>query len=829
MAGTPRSPPPLLASASKKFLREGTFRVPEHVFAVQEDVGIVRIKVTRDQELAVPATITFSTSEGSAKAGRHFKAVEAGVIRFASHERQKEARVLVHDDPHAMEDTREFYVHIEFPNATVETVTVRILKDDVNVPQLVLNNGVFQATSATATLYTLFGLDMVQLYGGDQDDINAGYVTMFCILLFTVEITLTVCVKGVGFMKYAMFWMDVIATVALVGSLPQFAGTIVGVILTGGGSANIARAARAARAGARSGRIIKLPKLLAIMAEVGATFTLKRQQKRKLKRLELQGRDEEAENMRKEAEAGGSPLSPAKIGARMVELVTGKVVVMLMLILVINALLSAEPIAQQQEQGLQHVKAAYNASGGDFEDPGFKMALWVYTRGSEGKPGSHFNEDQELVYLAVNGQVVPRLVHTDDPSPENLVYEEGAFYNNSDVYDSRRDIELLPSGDCGLDPDNYVRLTGSDPCEDAALFDNKKTIDWAATANMLLTVAVVFDMGLGMGLIGKEMQSTLVTPLDRLSNLFKAFKNIFMTALDKPPDRIRGPLPKGFPASAKEQNNKRFKEFKAKKEEKKKGVETPELTISEKVTRTHAALVEALRFAREIFPPDQPLALLLNTVEDIEMSFDANLNSVRRKVEAAQDNIMLLMSHYQDVRELWNLGVLTQDQLEQRLDELLSDSMKKNFFKLCEHKSLQKPPLSIAVQLGPAAKRYVEKRARATGLMCPPDEPVGELPDELTNGVVREVLLRETRTVLRVVLAYLGEEVPPGMQTWQFNQLSNSMLEVLKRRLGVAREVLQNGDEGSPVTPVTSPGSGPPPQDAPMLVDSDEVVVVDHD
>lgn len=119
------------------------FSFETSVVAVQEDVGKVELKVTREavgNALSKPAKVQYKSRDGTARSPEDYTPVE-GTLWFAAGESEKQIFVTIIDDEGA-EDTEEFYVDLFSPEVTddpkakcaigsVPYMTVMIIDNDL--------------------------------------------------------------------------------------------------------------------------------------------------------------------------------------------------------------------------------------------------------------------------------------------------------------------------------------------------------------------------------------------------------------------------------------------------------------------------------------------------------------------------------------------------------------------------------------------------------------------------------------------------------------------------------------------------------------------------
>ena len=334
---------------------------------VREDCGVASIRIKRVSGTA-PCTIKYNTVPITATAGRDYNSVSNGTVKFAFEQQTAVAEILVYDDEgYEADKTFKVLFHsINHGNIVNEEGTVlkaaacmvTIKDNDFDLPRMIITSTWFTTITALATVYALFGTEIAQIHAGKDDDFWIGCITGTVAGIFFLEIALTLYVKGTKYAYTVMFIMDLIAMLALIPLIPAVA-VAMSSMSSFSETGVLARAGRAARAGSRAGRTIKLPRLIAKVTEFAAAVGDMASDAKKMaaakKSTELlnDGKTAKAAEVIKgakdaggQAEEGGP--SASKVGATLLELFTGKVIVMMLLLLVLSSFLLNEVTATQQ-------------------------------------------------------------------------------------------------------------------------------------------------------------------------------------------------------------------------------------------------------------------------------------------------------------------------------------------------------------------------------------------------------------------------------------------------------------------------------------------------
>ena len=160
---------------------------------------------------------------------------------------------------------------------------------------------------ALLTVYALFGDDVRQSACPPSFDIGFNVLTTIAFVCFTLEL-LASCVGKVGYLGGFYFWLDAVSTISL---LPDTGFVdVFGSGGEGGGTLNALKAGRASRA-ARATRVIRLVRLVRMVRVV------------KLYKLGSKGDDIEVNTSE-------ATLEPTKVGKKLNEMTTRKLILMIL-------------------------------------------------------------------------------------------------------------------------------------------------------------------------------------------------------------------------------------------------------------------------------------------------------------------------------------------------------------------------------------------------------------------------------------------------------------------------------------------------------------------
>lgn len=199
-----------------------------------------------------------------------------------------------------------------------------------------IESSVFQAVMLIATFHALFANDLKMAIGDKQHDFYIDLVLFFVLLLFLLELTISIyCIPK--YMNF-FFWLDLAASITLVleiGFLMNIGSTD---SMSSPGSLGLAKASRAAKAGAKAGRLAKLLRLIRLVKSVKLmkwTISFVR------KRNKVSDSEEDTNEI--------VDMKMSVVGQKMTESITKKVIIAVMMMLLSFSLLELDftPDARQ--------------------------------------------------------------------------------------------------------------------------------------------------------------------------------------------------------------------------------------------------------------------------------------------------------------------------------------------------------------------------------------------------------------------------------------------------------------------------------------------------
>eukprot|EP00854_Cymbomonas_tetramitiformis_P005915 gene5915-7117_t len=807
---------------------EFSFKVSE--LKCKENDGMIKIEVLREGSADSPSVVEWHTEDLSAHAGLDFAGTTNGQLVFNRGEtanrghkvysgvrgssQSKSIEIEIYDNEYENPTLHFFVVLTSVGGGMLKGETighveplkclVHILDTDGSVLTAILTSAAFQFFSTITTLYALFGTDIALIYVDKKDDDTVGHFTSACFVFFVFEIILTIAVQGSAYTMNVMLYMDLIATLALLPSIPWMLKLLGPAFSSAGSTGTLARAGRAARAGSRAGRAIKVPKLLGQVVGLLAGLASLLPAKESAEEGEETEDDEESMDSPKgsspkgssssrnskdsknlkdfdsqEAEAGQAspkapkpfkkrkkklkdmtneshpsiqdapqvtvPIAPSRIGTIVLEKLTGKLIVMMMLLLLINTILFEPPYSSQKLQGLMQLEAVYKQCGNNFEHDAFKGSL-----------------AEELLYLKIANQLVPKLKYDETSGDwvQPLEYEysdDGAalYYDQQNKYESLREASMSFEGpNCSPTFLEAVDDLISDECNLAVIFDNEKNSISEAENNMWLTVCIVGVLGVGMGLVASDLHSCILCHIERLTSVVRGVfevKNVL------------------FPAEGDNEQT------------------------SNPVRRAHRTARRwdhALEVMLETAPPSEPLKMPMEILTDVETALSLSFHGVRRTILRAQDSLKAPMGALEETFHKAKDGSLTLENfLVQVKTASVADDGTPVYLKLPVNPemkvflSLFVPKLAMSVENSLLnTNRTVASEARKIGLNVPID-------GDLTISDAQKVFLHWAKEKFTVFCAALQIEQPPSeeIESLDLEELYDLCEELI---LGKIREEL---------------------------------------
>jgi class 3 adenylate cyclase len=213
----------------------------------------------------------------------------------------------------------------------------------------IVDHSYVQSVTALLTLYALFG-DNIRLMATDKpaDDVF-GYVTIFAMVIFFIEIVMS-CIGKPGYFLGFFFWLDTVSTVSLILDVPAVSEYLFGGDVDEEGGH--LRAGRAGRAGARAGRIVRVIRLIRIVKLYKAMQEqeAKKQRAAAKRKKNLVPGDEDIEEWMREEDDSKMPERESRVGRKLSDMTTRRVIILVLALLFVLPNLDA--------QGLQEMPAS---------------------------------------------------------------------------------------------------------------------------------------------------------------------------------------------------------------------------------------------------------------------------------------------------------------------------------------------------------------------------------------------------------------------------------------------------------------------------------------
>ena len=364
------------------------------------------------------------------------------------------------------------------------------------------------------TLFVLFGDDVRLLVLPPSADVYVGIVTTVCFFMFTFELAAT-CYIRKDYKFSFFFWLDVIALVSLLPDIPIFYDYLLLLLQEESSSANgeglsVTRASKASRAGARAARIVRILRVVRLL-RILKVYELFYRHRKEQKMLKSYGSKYAKQFIRRrsldrQAQAHMSPdavalLPESKVGARLADLTTQKVIFIVLLMLFSGPFFSDTTVDFQYASslGLLHgesIRFKYNESSSFSEMlEGFKNATpsLLLLKMS-------VISDTDLVYSSVE-------TNEDRYRPIQLIYE-AAQCNPCNT------TRFLPFTYCSCEPGEQTY----------AIFDNSAAVSLSSQKNILQTCFIMLLLGAGTFGFSYDINRIVIAPVEGMVNLVNELK-----------------------------------------------------------------------------------------------------------------------------------------------------------------------------------------------------------------------------------------------------------------------------------------------------------------
>eukprot|EP00931_Biecheleriopsis_adriatica_P117323 TRINITY_DN92852_c0_g1_i1.p1 TRINITY_DN92852_c0_g1~~TRINITY_DN92852_c0_g1_i1.p1 ORF type:complete len:961 (+),score=168.67 TRINITY_DN92852_c0_g1_i1:111-2993(+) len=203
-----------------------------------------------------------------------------------------------------------------------------------------VDNAAFTAFTTFLTLYALTGDDLRILLTERPSDMIFNVNNLICLVVFSAEVVLSCMGKNDYYLGF-FFWLDVLSTATLVLDLTWVADAMQGDSTSTGDDFRQGRTARAGRAG----RVVRVLRLVRILKLYKAYYEA-RQRKAERERRKLQQQEEEDwdEADYEALENQEHKDSESRVGKKLSETTTRKVIVLILTMLTILPLLSVDQV-----------------------------------------------------------------------------------------------------------------------------------------------------------------------------------------------------------------------------------------------------------------------------------------------------------------------------------------------------------------------------------------------------------------------------------------------------------------------------------------------------
>lgn len=289
-------------------------------------------------------------------------------------------------------------------------------------------------------------------------------------------------------------------------------------------------------------------------------------------------------------------------------------------------------------------------------------------------------------------------------------------------------------------------------------------------SNIILTLCIVVILGLGMGLVAMDMQAILMDPIERISTVFKVIAAILIPPKKKEKPKEPEPKRRSSTGWSRLQPRASVSSVVSSLDGKLETLPEPEESYDAAEDGSHLnpvrvlndywrALMGKLVQLEEGFPPDEPLALFITAIMDIEVAFGISMKARRKMLVALEKDISVPYIALRRIVFAGDAGSLS-------LNDLLA-----HFMKLF---SALKAMLPSSIMANPAHRLYIEG-AEAL-LQTLPDgivvaERLGQralkgigmkvnTSTELSSGMVYAYMRVQMQLLVRVLNVLAGNPVP---------------------------------------------------------------------
>lgn len=210
--------------------------------------------------------------------------------------------------------------------------------------RIVVESTMVTALTTILTIYTLIGDDVKSITTQHPADEYFNFVTLFCMLVFSIEIVLSCFGKDDYFLGF-FFFLDIISTVTMFTDLTWVQEKLAG----NSEDANSVRSSRTARIGAKTGRVVRVLRLVRILKLYKAIYEA-RQRRKKLEQMRRDGTlsgdgDEDWDEL--DVDMNEDQLqNESMVGKKLSELTTRRVIILVLVMMMVLPLLRVDQVDQ---------------------------------------------------------------------------------------------------------------------------------------------------------------------------------------------------------------------------------------------------------------------------------------------------------------------------------------------------------------------------------------------------------------------------------------------------------------------------------------------------
>lgn len=292
----------------------------------------------------------------------------------------------------------------------------------------ICENQFFSALTTVLTLYALFGDNIRLMATSKPADVVFDVFTSFSMVVFVFEIVVASLGKPDYFLGF-FFVLDVVSTLSLVLDI----SAVSNALFCGTGeedSGSAVRASRASRVGARTARVVRVIRLVRIVKLYKAIQEARARKRREERRKEaaLHGQDDDDWLLDEEEEGGKSSGRESRVGKKLSDMTTRKVICLVLVMLFILPYLESSSLSDMPLSGQYGVDMVYKS----FEDyrKGTQAGIAYGTQaktnltGLDGTQGAY--EDELISFLFYHNW------HSDGKCPTDACIDTpGASYTKA--------------------------------------------------------------------------------------------------------------------------------------------------------------------------------------------------------------------------------------------------------------------------------------------------------------------------------------------------------------------------------------------------------------